>query len=252
MRNPAPERVVNRLRTRLENGYWPRLHCLLLITLAAAAAFLVSFVMLSLGAHSMAVRYGLAALCGYLCFVGLIRGWVRWKWSKMDFVADGDPGIGDAIVNMPIELPARGGHAGAQMFSGGRSGGGGASGSWGSSTRTSGSSGSSGISLDLDADDLIWLLVALAAALAGFAAVAYVIWIAPTLLAEVAVNAAVAGKVYHGMRKREPEHWTTNVLRRTAVAALVIVVSATVAGYALQRIAPEARSIGGVWAHLAR
>jgi hypothetical protein len=40
------------------------------------------------------------------------------------------------------------------------------------------------------------------------------------------------------------------VLRRTAFAALVIIFSATMAGYALQRIAPEARSIGGVWQHL--
>jgi hypothetical protein len=251
MRNPTPERVVNRLRARLEDGYWPRLHCLLFITLAAAAAFLVSVVLLALGAHSMAVRYGLAALCGYLCFVALIRAWVRWKWSRMDFTSDGDFGISDVVTDIPIQLPSRAANAASQMFSGGRSGGGGAAGSWGSSTPASGSSGG-GISLDLDADDLAWLLVALLAAVAGFAAVAYVIWIAPTLLAEVAVNAAVAGKVYHGMRKREPDHWTSDVLRRTAVAALVIIISAAAAGYALQRIAPEARSIGGAWQHLAR
>lgn len=249
--NPTPERVVNRMRSRLQEGYWPRLHGLLLITLATAAACLVSVVLLWLGAHSMAVRYAVAALCGYLCFVGLIRAWVRWKWSHMDFTGDGDLGVSDVIANVPIPLPSRAGPAVGQMFSGGRSGGGGASGSWGSSTPSSGSGGG-GISLDLDTDDLVWLIVALVAAVAGFAAVAYVIWIAPTLLAEVAVNAAVAGKVYHGMRKRDPRHWTADVRRRTGFAALAIIISAAAAGYALQRIAPDARSIGGVWAHLAR
>ena len=122
--------MVARMRNGLQDGYWPRLHCLLLITLATAAAFLVSVVMLWLGAHSMAVRYGLAALCGYLCFIGLIRAWVRWKWSRMDFTGDGDFGLSDA-VNLPIHLPSRGANAAGQMFSGGRSGGGGASGSWG-------------------------------------------------------------------------------------------------------------------------
>jgi hypothetical protein len=80
---------------------------------------------------------------------------------------------------------------------------------------------------------------------------AIVIYVAPTLLAEAAVNAAIAGKVYKGMQKREPRHWTMDVVKRTAVAAIVLFVCAVVAGYALQRVAPEARSIGGVWRHVA-
>jgi hypothetical protein len=243
--------IVARVRQRIEAGYWPRLHCLLLVALATAAAFLLSVLLLALGVHSMAARYGFAALGGYGCFVLLIRAWVRWKWSRMDFTSDGDFGISDVVADIPIQLPSRGVTATGRLFSGGRSGGGGAAGSWGTprAAVSSGSSGS-GISLDLDADDLVWVLVALLAAVAGFAAIAYVIWIAPALLADVAVNAAVAGKVYHGMRKREPHHWTTDVFRRTALAALVIVASATAAGYAFQRIAPDARSIGGVWQHL--
>ena len=241
--------IVERVRQRLEAGYWPRLHCLLLVSLATAGAFLLSVLLLALGVHSMAARYGFAALGGYCGFVLLIRAWVRWKWSRLDFTSDSRFGVSDVVSDIPIQLPSRGGTAAGRLFTGGRSGGGGASASWGSGTHAATSSGGSGISLDLDADDLVWLLVALLAAVAGFAAIAYVIWIAPALLAEVAVNAAVAGKVYHGMRKREPHHWTTDLFRRTALAALVIVASATAAGYAFQRIAPDARSIGGVWRH---
>jgi len=97
---------------------------------------------------------------------------------------------------------------------------------------------------------LIWVIVAVAAAFAGIVAIGYVIYVAPTLLAEAAVNAAVAGKVYQGMKRRDTTHWTAHVVRHTIVSAVVVILSAVAAGYALQRIAPEAQSIGGVWQHM--
>ncbi|HEX6944709.1 MAG TPA: hypothetical protein VF196_00845, partial [Casimicrobiaceae bacterium] len=108
--------IVDRVRQRLEAGYWPRLHCLLLVTLATAAAFLLSVLLLVLGMHSMPARYGFAALGGYLCFVLLIRAWVRWKWSRTDFTSDGDFGVSDVLTNVPIELPSRGGTAVGRLF----------------------------------------------------------------------------------------------------------------------------------------
>lgn len=246
-----PHTLVERMRGRLEAGYWARLHCLLLISLASAAAFLLSVGLLALHVHSMALRYGLAAIAGYGAFLLLIRAWVTWKWSRL--VPDPDLDLLNVSGNVPLPSNSGGTNLASTMFRGGRSGGGGASGSWGSPRASSSVGGKAGgFSLDIDGDDLFWLLVALAAALAGVTAIAYVIYVAPALLAEAGINAAIAGKVYHGMRKREPHHWTTDVLRRTGLAAIVLVASAVLAGYALQRVAPDARSIGGVWAHLAR
>jgi hypothetical protein len=94
------------------------------------------------------------------------------------------------------------------------------------------------------------VIVAAVAAFAGIAAIGYVIWIAPTLLAEAIVNGAIAGKVYHGMRKHEDDFWTSQIVRRTIVSGIVVILCAVAAGYAFNRIAPDARSIGGVWAHL--
>ena len=253
------DRLVERMRGKLEAGYWPRVHCLLLVGLSSGAAFLLSVALLTLHVHSMAVRYGLAALAGYGAFLVLIHAWVRWKWSRLVPDADVDAGnVFDLVGDLPLPSPSGSARVASSAFRGGGSGGGGASGSWDSRGVVSSSprpssmgGGHGGFSLDLDGDDLVWLIVALVAAFAGLAAIGYVIYVAPTLLAEAAVNAAVAGKVYSGLKKREPHHWTTDVLRRTAFAALVIIFSAAMAGYALQRIAPEARSIGGVWQHLA-
>jgi hypothetical protein len=243
------KKLVDRMRTRLERGYWPRVHCMLIVTVSTAAAFLTSFLLLVAQVHWMAVRYGAAALAGYATFLFLLHAWVRWKWSRAKLNADGSDVV-DVVSDVPIDValpdaPVR--FAGA----GGRSGGGGASGSWGSPAQTASTSvKSGGWGLDFDADDLFWVIVAAIAAFAGIAAIGYVIWIAPTLLAEAIVNGAIAGKVYHGMRKHEDDFWTSQIFRHTIVSGIVVILCAVVAGYAFNRIAPEARSIGGVWAHL--
>ena len=227
----APDtRLVDRMRARLEKGYWPRVHCLLIVTVSTAVAFLTSVLLLVLRIHWMAIRYGAAALAGYATVLLLLRGWVHWKWSRASLNADGSDVL-DVANNLPIDLdlpslpdaPMR-----MAVGGGGRSGGAGASGGWDSASHTvssvkSGGGKSGGWSLDLDGDDLFWLIVALAAAFAGLIAVAYVIWIAPTLLAEAIVNGAVAGKVYHGMRKREDDFWTSQIVRRTAVSGVPII-----------------------------
>ena len=246
--------LVDRLRKRLEAREWTRVHVCLLVGLSAGVAFLASVAMLALHVHSMAWRYGIAALAGYGTFLLLLHGWVAWKRSQ--FMPDTGLDLTDLPLPDDIPLPSLrgGGNVAARAFSGGRSGGAGASASFDSNTVSTVTSSTSksggGFSLDLDGDDLFWLIVALVAAFAGAAAVAYVIYIAPTLMAEAAVNAAVAGKVYHGLRRRESPHWTRDMLRRTGIPAGILVASVAVAGYALQRVAPEARSIGGVWYHL--
>jgi hypothetical protein len=255
------QRPVDRMRARLEADYWPRVHCLLLVTLSAGAAFLTSVLLLVLRIDWMAMRYGAAAIAGYGMFLLLLHAWVRWKWSRFTPDADGSDLV-DVASNASIDLPSLPDAPLRVSGGGARSGGGGASGVWDSSANSVGpgrrgqerrsTATGSGHSwgLDLDGDDLVWLLVALAAAFAALIAIGYVIWIAPILLAEAIVNGAVAGKVYHGLRKKEDDFWTSQIFKRTVVSGAVVILCAFVAGYAFNKIAPEARSIGGVWAHL--
>jgi hypothetical protein len=74
----------------------------------------------------------------------------------------------------------------------------------------------------------------------------YVISVAPVLLAEVALDAAIVSTLYRRLHKQDMSHWAVTVVRRTWVPALLLLACAAVGGYALQRAAPEADSIGGV------
>jgi hypothetical protein len=246
---PSPTRgraeLAARLARHLENFSAPRLQLLLMTIAAAGAAFLVSVALLWSPAEVfelMAPRYAVAALCGYLAFILLIRAWIALHRPAAD----------DVELDLLDVLDALGPRASAPcpdtsppLFNGGRSGGAGSSRQWlgsGASDRHSDRS----WSLGFDLEDGIWLLVAAASAVAGLVAIGYVIYMAPMLLAEVALDAAIISVLYRRLRRDERGYWLTTVLRHTWAPAVVLVVFAFVAGFALQQAAPEARSIGAV------
>ena len=80
----------------------------------------------------------------------------------------------------------------------------------------------------------------------GFIAIGYVIYAAPILLAEVALDAAIMSALYRRLRREDASHWAMTVVRKTWLPALALMIVAAVAGYALQLAVPDARSIGGV------
>ena len=103
-----------------------------------------------------------------------------------------------------------------------------------------------GSGLGLDVDELWPILLAVACALGGLVAIGYVIYSAPVLLAEIAVDAAIVSGFYRRLRRKEPSHWALTTVKHTWLPAMVLILFAAIGGFALERIAPEARSIGGV------
>jgi hypothetical protein len=101
------------MRARLDAGSWERLHCLLIVMLSSGAACVVSFALLTLHLHSMAWRYGLASLAGYGAFLLLIRGWVRWKWSRL--VPDSGVDLSDLVGSGDLPLPGRAGNVATNL-----------------------------------------------------------------------------------------------------------------------------------------
>jgi hypothetical protein len=231
----------------------PRLVLSSIMVLSACGAFVASFATLRWGLDSMMLRYPLAVIVGYLTFLLSIRGWIA--WHRRGQSSAGSSTVGDLVTSIDLgdlSLPSR---ASVQpsVFLGGRSGGGGGGGSWAgllapSRTSGSGSSGGSGVSVDFD--DIWPVVVAIACALGGLLAILYVVYTAPVLMAEVALDATIASALYGRLKQQEMSHWAVTVVRHTWLPALALVAFAALGGWALQRAAPDARSIGGVVAAL--
>lgn len=251
------ERKIESLKRRLQRKSYPRLHASIILLLTGLAGFLVSFVLLRAGVTAMWLRYPVAILAAYGVFLILLRAWLSLSRPREWYLED--------VVDTTLEIVTDSAEADDQGFSGGADfGGGGGGGSWGesvstiTSTRSSvstltpaKSSGSSGFSFDLDLDDGWWVLLAVVALLGAAIAAFYVVYIAPALLAEILLDGVLLAGLYERVKTIEHRHWLRSALRRTAVPAVVIVVFFAIAGYALQRAAPEARSIGEVWKHIA-
>lgn len=248
---PAARAVlVAEARAHLLRYGWPRLQTSLLLTGAGGAAFLMSVALLASGVDRMWLRYGLAAIAGYGAFLVLVRLWITWhRGGGLEL----DNGL-DVLLQGPH--PADAEAVVTTMFQGGTSGGAGGGASFGDLATTvapgrglaeaGGVATDGGAWLDGDLDDLGFVLLAAACAVAGVVAVGYVVYAAPLLLAEVAVDAAVMGAVYRRLRKEDARHWSRGIVRGTWVAAMVVVLSAAGVGYFAQRAVPEARSFGGV------
>lgn len=235
--------LVARLARQLTEDSAPRIHLCIIMMAAGGAAFLSSVLMLWSGSEvfqSMTLRYPAAALCGYLAFIALIRLWISVHRPSEGFDIDPTSDIADAVVGdfiprapdvpQSLELESARPRTEAGV---------------GRAVRDSVLDAGSG-GWDLDVGDFIWLVVAAACAIGGLLAIGYVIYIAPVLLAEVALDAAIISALYRRLRADEAGYWLTSVFTRTWVPALVLVVFAIGVGFALEMIAPDARSIGGV------
>ena len=242
-RREAIAHICNRLLT---TGY-PRVLILAILMLSGGAAFLFSAAALAAGIERMALRYPLAALVGYSVFLLLIRVWIAWKRGELP-----DDVPGDLLLDLPLpSAPDADANPGNVLFAGGRSGGGGGGAAWDSSGRPAARSPELSDAFDVDAGEL-WPAIAVAVGvLAGALALAYTVYIAPVLLAEVLLDAAVVTALYRHLRTGDKAHWARSLIRRTWIPAAMLAAFLMLAGLGLQRLAPSAHSIGGVLRALA-
>jgi hypothetical protein len=240
--------VIERVRQHLLQESFPRIQMTLIVALTGGFGLLASFVMLTAGLESMAIRYPLALSVAYLFFLFLIWLWLRTK--AKDYLD-----IPDLTGSLPSPRPS----AGVPSFrtgSGGDFGGGGATGSFDSTTTTL----NAGSSAPLDAigdsvgsvaeaDEFAIPLLAIGLAIGIALASLYVVYLAPILFAEVLVDGALSYALLRHLRGQEPQHWLLSTFRRTvapfaATAVFLIAVGAAMASYA-----PGAKSVGEVVEH---
>jgi hypothetical protein len=180
-----------------------RFHMAVILGLTFAAGLLVTKLLLVSGNTNLAVRYAVAVGASYLAFLLLLKGWLRWM--------DGEPLAPDVdaddVVDAVNEIGSLARDPGPGFHGeGGRFGGGGASSAWGDAT---------GSVLDGDADDA--LIVVIAIVVVGIAlSMLYLVYAAPTILAEVAFEAFLAGSLIRGARRAE-SGWVGGAVRATIV-----------------------------------
>jgi hypothetical protein len=217
--------LVDKVRRLDIEGSYPRLLVLMVLGASGTSSFLASVGLLRLGVEHMAIRYPLAVLTGYLAFLSCIRLWIAYRRHGRNLDAD-----------VP-DIPSPKSSSEADLFEGGRSGGGGGGARWGEG----GSHPADGV---LDVDELWPVALSLVAVFSGVIALGYVVWAAPVLLAEVAVDAAVVGAVYRRLRRQEMRSWLDTAVSHTWMPALVVTFAAALLGWGLQWVAPDAATIG--------
>jgi len=242
----------------------------LLLLGVCVSGLVASKLLFELGMRSMLARYLLAVCVSYAVFFCFMRIWLWYVGaSPKDDQSHSTLEVVDALDTgqLSIGVGPEGTGIGdntSVAFSGrgGDFGGGGATDMWGdepttsvavhSSVGTSGHRGSSGKSggwgFDFDLGDEGIVLIALGLlVLVIFGAGAYLIYAAPEILTEAALEAVLAAGLIKASRKITRQGWMGSVLRATYVPFLVVLVMTAVFGVVAQRYYPNATRLADIF-----
>ena len=251
-RAAARELNAKQVEQQLLASSFPRLHMILILSLAALGTFLCSASLVRCGLQSMGVRYALAVVGGYVSFLSFVRVWIAYQTRNWSFGRR--PPAQNRSFAGSLDLPdlsalgdlSRSADS-ALSGAGGAFGGGGASGSFAVDLGSSSDSDASGaLGAVGDADQALPIVIAVIALLGGLIALGFVVYSSPVLFAEVLLDVAVLGAVYKKNKRHERSHWAAGVLGRTYKPMLVLSLFAAVFGFAMQSIAPQETTLGAV------
>lgn len=255
------QREVSVTAIRLTQRQSPRLHMLVIVSLASATGFLTTFVLLQFGIHQLWLRYACAVSLAYGAFLGMLWCWLHLRRDSLndfpDFSGFSSSGDSGSCHAPDVDITP----------SGGEFGGGGASGSFDAGTTpinfvsdsgalpTNSSSvlpevGIGDIGDIGDAGEALPLVAAVAAVVGVIAllgAVLASVWIvlgAPTFLGELIVDVALARGLYKHMIGSYDRYWLKTALRHTYKSFLGILFLLMVAGLLMQLAVPNVASVG--------
>lgn len=215
--------LIQRIAQDLCRRSYPRLQMTLIVTATGLAGFLASFVLLHLGLDKMWLRYPLAVGISYAIFFLLLRLWI--VYQQRSLVQD----LIDASDCDPTDLLPKG-RVSSRL----------------ASSDSANSSSWSDLLGGLDGDEWIAVIVLLVALLVGVLASVFIVYSAPALLGEVFLDAIVVAALRKRMIRVTEQHWSWAALRRTVIPFLVVGLAFSAAGGIIQKVRPDAKSIGGI------
>ncbi len=229
--------TIEHARRHLERDGWPRLQMSAIVLITATGGMLASFLLRNAGVNAMVVRYPMATLVAYGLFLLLMWAWVRWRNEVDGELVSDCVDLGSSVAQ---DTSGWAGH-------GGNSGGAGGSGTW---SAPSGSipdvSGDSELTDVVDGEaglPILAIWAVLAAAAVAIVAAAWVVWSAPVLMAELLVDAALAGGLYRRMRGVQAQGWWWLCVRHTLWPLIGVLTFFIVVGAVAQHRAPQATTL---------
>lgn len=224
----------HRFKQHLVYVYLVRLHMTIIVLAATAAGLLISKILLEAGLTNMLFRYPLSVAGAYLTFLGLARLWssyVLWRGSAWE--TRGNPGFPDWPEL--LEGLSSPGHSSIETFTGGNSGGAGASGSWAPDHFEFHAG------MDFDWGEVAGIvMVLIGSVLIAFGAGIYVIYRAPDILPEVALNVLLASYMRGTPKEAVSTPWIYRLVRTTWVALALFLVTNIGLAAALHHECPQA------------
>jgi len=219
---PDPNRLRGRARRALKRYFdkkrSPRFVLGLVILLTGLVGFGLSYVMLRANMTSMALRYPLSILAAYAVFLGLIRIWVEIERHRFN---PEDPELLEDLKSDEIEYEPLGTSQKDTSWY-----------DW--IDLPSGLDGDVGVLPLLLIAAIVGLVVLLISAIGG----------APLLIAEIFIDAALAGLLYRHLRIPANEHWLGTAIRKTWLYVIGAAALMAIAGFCLDHLAPESDSLG--------
>lgn len=233
---------IQRIRSDLERGGFPRLQMLLLVSLTGGAGFVASYFFLRAGLAEMWLRYLASFGIAYLAFLVLLWLWLRTRAEDYTDLPD----IFNAAPS-PSEVTGA-----AYCGKGGSFDGGGASGFYESSadhmsvTADAGDAIGDALGAATEAEEFAIPLVVLVLIGALLLSSFFMIYSAPVLFAELLVDGVLSASLYRRLRGLKTQHWLETALRRTVWPFVLTAVFVSATGWAMTLYAPGAHSIGDV------
>lgn len=211
-----------RFRQRFQERFLLRFHMFLITAAMLMSGVVLSKVMWLLGVRSLLFRYPIAVLASYAIFFVLLRIWLYYvsmqdseeaedtdgrvgSLARMDDTPDIDlldSGLGEDAVGAGIDVIGGGVRHGSQAVS-------------------KASKFELGDLKDGDGEGLVLILL-LAVLVAIFGSSLYLIWEAPTLLTEVAVQMVLATSLRRATKQMSAPDWAGSVLGKTWIPFAIV------------------------------
>ena len=275
---PLPALPEYRFKDYIQHKVFVRFHMALMIFSCVSSGLLITNILLSSGVDSMLVRYPIAILGAYAVFFLGVRVWIWYLGLSAVQDSGGDSG-GNWLPRSIGRLSDIGSSNTPASFGGGSSGGAGATGSFGTPAGQSNlqattaifnsgngpAGGTSESATDVIEDAagtilkgakgkggasvLVVGLLVLTILVAFLGSSVYMVYQAPNILSDAALNFALAGGLLKSARKMRSEGWAGSVFRATWIPVAAILILAVILAMYIQYHLPNATRLSDVWVY---